>query len=463
MKKLISLAVPLIISQLVAQLLVFTDVWMMAQLSILAIAGGGLGAAVYSIVFTVAGSTVGCVANLIAIAYGKRLKDIQKGDAEVSISLKSGLLLSVILTVTLLPIFFWMDGLLLKANQDPETVVLAVDYLDALKWAMLPTLVLLVLRSLVSAFGDTRSVMVMSIVTVILNVPLSYLMAFKLEMGLAGLGYGTALAAFIVMLGYGYWVFTRNKYRHYNPFTNWHEYRLGILVPLMAIGVPIMIATLMEHALFSTAALLAGTLGAVSLAIHQIALQCLNLSWNVAFGLSQAASILVSQHVGQQEPAMVKRYAKQGLLLVTVTSAVFGAFLIAKPEFLTFVFNVEGDALAEELVTALPSVMIMVAACFVVDAWQLAAISILRGMKVVKAPTVTTAIGYWLIGLPSAWLLMNLFGLEGVWGGLAVGLAATGLMLLFILLRELRKLEGRYAQSHETHSDEEHGAAVMPS
>ncbi|PSU36131.1 MATE family efflux transporter [Photobacterium lutimaris] len=458
MKKLISLAVPLIISQLVAQLLVFTDVWMMAQMSIIAIAGGGLGAAVYSIIFTIAGSTVGCVANLIAIAYGKRLKDTEKGDADVSISLKSGLLLSVILTLTLLPLFFLMDGLLLKANQDPEAVVLAVDYLDALKWAMLPTLVLLVLRSLVSAFGDTRSVMVMSIVTVILNVPLSYLMAFHWQMGLAGLGYGTALAAFIVMLGYGYWVFTRNKYRQYNPFINWQEYRLGILVPLLAIGVPIMIATLMEHALFSTAVILAGTLGAVSLAIHQIAMQCLNLSWNVAFGLSQAASILVSQHVGQQEPEMVKRYAKQGLLLVTVTSAVFGVLLISNPEFLTVIFNVEGDALAEELVAALPSVMIMVAACFVVDAWQLAAISILRGMKVVKAPTVTTAIGYWLIGLPAAWVLMYIFGLEGVWGGLAVGLAATGLMLLFILLRELRKLEGQYEDNHA-----EQKSAVMSS
>ncbi|MGR5142101.1 MATE family efflux transporter [Photobacterium sp. DNB23_23_1] len=444
MKKLISLAVPLIISQLVAQLLVFTDVWMMAQMSILAIAGGGLGAAVYSIIFTVAGSTVGCVANLIAIAYGKRLKDTDKGDAEVSISLKSGLLLSVILTLTLLPLFFLMDGLLLKANQDPEAIVLAVDYLDALKWAMLPTLILLVLRSLVSAFGDTRSVMVMSIVTVILNVPLSYLIAFHWQMGLAGLGYGTALAAFIVMLGYGYWVFTRNKYRQYNPLTHWHEYRLGILVPLLAIGVPIMIATLMEHALFSTAVLLAGTLGAVSLAIHQIAMQCLNLSWNVAFGLSQAASILVSQHVGQQEPEIVKYYAKQGLILVTITSTLLGILLIANPEFLTVVFNVEGDTLAGELVAALPGVMIMVAACFVVDAWQLAAISILRGMKVVKTPTVTTVIGYWLIGLPAAWLLMHKFGLEGVWGGIAVGLAATGLMLLFILLRELRKLEGQY-------------------
>ncbi|GAL03009.1 multidrug and toxin extrusion (MATE) family efflux pump YdhE/NorM homolog [Photobacterium aphoticum] len=306
---------------------------------------------------------------------------------------------------------------------------------------MLPTLMLLVLRSLVSAFGDTRSVMVMSLATVILNVPLSYLFAFHFEMGLAGLGYGTALASFSVMVGYALWVFTRPKYRVYQPFSHWHEYKLGILTPLLAIGVPIMIATMLEHALFSTAALLAGTLGAVSLAIHQIALQCLNLSWNIAFGFSQAASILVSQHVGRKEPALVKRYAKLGLVMVTATSAVIGIAVSVDPEFLTTVFSVEGDALASQLVSALPGVMIMVAMCFVVDAWQLAAISILRGMKVVKAPTITTAIGYWLIGLPSAWFLMHSMGLRGIWAGLGIGLGATGLMLLVILIRELRKLE----------------------
>ncbi|ELR65789.1 Na+-driven multidrug efflux pump [Photobacterium marinum] len=445
MKKLISLAVPLIISQLVAQLLVFTDVWMMAQLSILAIAGGGLGAAVYSIVFIIAGSTVGCVANLIAIAFGKRITHPEKGDTEVRSSLKGGILLAVILTLLLQPVFLMMHDLLLVADQDPQAVTLAVEYLDALKWSMLPSLMLLVLRSLVSAFGDTRSVMIMSIVTVVLNVPLNYLLAFHWGMGLAGLGYGTALAAFLVMLGYGYWVFNHAKYRKYNPFEKLEEYQLSAMIPLLKIGVPIMIATLLEYALISGAALLAGTLGAVSLAIHQIALQCLNFSWNIAFGFSQAASILVSQHVGSKESDLVRRYAIQGLVTVTATSAVIGFLVSIWPEFLTTVFSVEGDVLASELVAALPGVMVIVAMCFVVDAWQLAAISILRGMKVVTAPTISTVIGYWLIGLPSSWALMNIMGLRGVWAGLGIGLAATGVMLVILLFRHLAKLKKQFA------------------
>lgn len=462
MKKLVSLAVPLIISQLVAQLLVFTDVWMMAQLSIMAIAGGGLGATVYSIVFIIAGSTVGCVANLIAIAYGKRLRQPEVGDAEVRSSLKGGLLLALILTVALQPVFFMMHDLLVMAKQDPQAIALGMDYLDALKWSMLPTLVLLVLRSLVSAFGDTRSVMIMSVATVVLNVPLSYLFAFHWEMGLAGLGYGTSLAAFIIMLGYGYWVFSHSKYSNYNPLHKLHEYRLGTMVPLLGIGVPIMIATMLEHALFSGAALLAGTLGAVSLAIHQIALQCLNLSWNIAFGLSQAASILVSQHVGSKEPSLVHRYALLGLFTVTATSAVIGVLVSVWPEFLTQVFSVEGDELATELVAALPGVMIMVALCFVVDAWQLAAISILRGMKVVIGPTISTVIGYWFIGLPAAWLLMKQMGLEGVWAGLGIGLAATGIMLVILLFRHLTHFERLVRKEQQAHGivEKENGEAV---
>ncbi|MGF1759982.1 MATE family efflux transporter [Photobacterium sagamiensis] len=453
MKKLLSLAVPLIISQLVAQLLVFTDVWMMAQLSIVAIGGGGLGASVYSFVFIIAGSTVGCVANLIAIAYGKRMHQKELGDTEIRMALKGGILLTLMLTLVLQPVFFMLEGWLLMADQDPQAVALAMDYLNALKWSMLPTLILLVLRSLVSAFGDARSIMIMSLATVVLNVPISYLFAFTMNMGIAGLGYGTSLASLIMMLAYGYWVFRHPRYRQYTPFAGLHEYKLGAIKPLLAIGVPIMIATLLEHALFSGGALLAGTLGAVSLAIHQIAMQCLNLSWNIAFGFSQAASILVSQHVGSREPNMVRQYAKQGLFVVTATSAVIGLLLSIWPEFLTQVFSIEGDVLAQELVSALPGVMIMVAMCFVVDAWQLTAISVLRGMKVVIGPTISTVVGYWLVGLPAAWLLMKLMGLEGVWAGMGIGLAATGVMLVLLLFKHIAKFERDVSQASVANGD----------
>ncbi|OAN13112.1 MATE family efflux transporter [Photobacterium jeanii] len=461
MKKLVSLAFPLIISQLIAQLLMFTDVWMMAKLNIMAIAGGGLGASIYSFIFIIAGSTVGCVANLIAIAYGKQARQPEKADNEVRISLKGGILLAVILTLALQPLFYSVETWLQKADQDPQAVVLAMEYFHALKWSMLPTLFLLVLRSLVSAFGDTRSVMVMSLATVALNVPISYLFAFHMDMGIAGLGYGTSLAALLIMIGYGVWVFTQPKYAKYLPFNRFNEYRLSAMTPLLAIGVPIMIATLLEHALFSGAALLAGTLGAVSLALNQIAMQCLNFSWNIAFGFSQAVSILVSQHVGSNEPKLVRHYAKQGLVVVTATSAVIGILLSIYPEFLTQVFTVEGDALASELVKALPGVMIMVALCFVVDAWQLAAISILRGMKVVIVPTISTVVGYWVVGLPAAWFLMHKMGLEGIWGGIGLGLAATGIMLITILYKSVQDFERKVAANEgDANTDEQMELAV---
>ncbi|MFY2508925.1 VUT family protein [Vibrio pectenicida] len=49
MKRILSLAFPLIISQLITMALVLTDVWMMSQLSVSALAAGGLGASVYSL------------------------------------------------------------------------------------------------------------------------------------------------------------------------------------------------------------------------------------------------------------------------------------------------------------------------------------------------------------------------------------------------------------------------------
>ncbi|GAM55602.1 probable multidrug resistance protein norM [Vibrio ishigakensis] len=87
-------------------------------------------------------------------------------------------MLSVLLSVLLSFSFVFAPQLLLNAQQSPEVIEIAMLYLHALKWAMLPTLLLLVLRGLTSTFGDVRSVMLMSIVTVIVNVPISYLLAF---------------------------------------------------------------------------------------------------------------------------------------------------------------------------------------------------------------------------------------------------------------------------------------------
>ena len=60
-------------------------------------------------------------------------------------------------------------------------------------------------------------------------------------------------------------------------------------------------------------------------------------------------------------------------------------------------------------------------------------------MKIVVGPTVVTAVGYWLFGLPAAWLLLPDFGLGGIWGGIGIGLGVTGVLLLVQLLLAIKK------------------------
>ena len=53
MKQLAKFAVPLIISQLVAQLMVLSDIWMMARIGVITMAAGGLAGSVFSFIFIV--------------------------------------------------------------------------------------------------------------------------------------------------------------------------------------------------------------------------------------------------------------------------------------------------------------------------------------------------------------------------------------------------------------------------
>ena len=274
MKKILSLAVPLIISQMISMALVLTDVWMMSRLSVSALAAGGLGASIYSFVFIIAGSSVGCVANLVAIAYGQRVARPEFGNQQIRFAIKGAVLLSFILSAILSLCFMFVPQLLAAAKQPSELVAPAMEYVNALKWAMLPSLLLLVLRGLTSAFGNVRSIMVMSLLTVTLNVPISYVLAFSLDLGLTGLGAGTALAALLVTMGYGAWVFKRPEYSPFAPWHNREEYSWSLLTPLLAMGLPIAMAALLEHGLIYGGTLMAGTIGIAALALHQILLQC---------------------------------------------------------------------------------------------------------------------------------------------------------------------------------------------
>jgi MATE family multidrug resistance protein len=83
-------------------------------------------------------------------------------------------------------------------------------------------------------------------------------------------------------------------------------------------------------------------------------------------------------------------------------------------------------------VVAIASQLLLIAAIFqLFDGTQVVGLGTLRGMGDVNIPTFITFIAYWIIGLPSCYLLGIYFniGIQGIWYGLTLGLLSSSVLL----------------------------------
>jgi MATE family multidrug resistance protein len=109
-------------------------------------------------------------------------------------------------------------------------------------------------------------------------------------------------------------------------------------------------------------------------------------------------------------------------------------------------FVVLGESMAaafvkEAEVVALAAKLLFIAAVFqMTDGAQVVAASSLRGLSDVKVPTVITAFAYWGLALPIGYILgikLDWAG-QGIWAGLALGLAVAAVALIWRFHRMTR-------------------------
>ena len=78
--------------------------------------------------------------------------------------------------------------------------------------------------------------------------------------------------------------------------------------------------------------------------------------------------------------------------------------------------------------------MLAMAALFqVVDALQVMALGLLRGVQDTAVPMIMATISYWVIGLPASYGLAFTLGLgaPGLWLGLVVGLSFAAILMMW--------------------------------
>ncbi|HET6439760.1 MAG TPA: MATE family efflux transporter [Anaeromyxobacter sp.] len=207
--------------------------------------------------------------------------------------------------------------------------------------------------------------------------------------------------------------------------------RREILLSLR-VGLPAGLHMFAEVSFFALASLLAGRLGTLPLAAHQLALQIASLTFTAAMGLSSAGSVRVGLAVGARDRAGARRAGVAALLGGAAFMSACGLLLLLFPGAVARALTDDPETIA----TAVP--LLRIAAVFQLsDGLQGVGAGILRGAGHTRFTFGTNMVAYWVIGLPLT--LVFAFGLGlgvvGLWLGFVVSLALVAASLVWRFLR----------------------------
>jgi len=423
------LAVPLAAAQLAQSATGFVDTIMTGMLGSQALAAGGLGTNLFNFLLIVSVGTVSAVSPLVAEAYGADAAD------RVTAVVRQGLWFAALLTVPLMLIAFQGTPILLALGQNPDTVALTQTFLSAIAWGYFPALGFAVLRSFVTALSQPRSVLVIVVIGTLLNMTGNYTLMFGKfgfpALGLAGIGWSSALSfwvLFLLLIGY---IMQQHRVRRYQTFRQLHQFEPTVFYSLIKVGLPIGGMIAVEAGLFLSTTLLMGHLGTVTQAAHQIALQSAALAFNVPLGMSFATTVRVGQCFGKQDLSAARLAGFVGIGLGGMAMGVTALLFWFAPSFVVGLY-LDVRHPANAAVVNLAKMLLAIAAVFqLVDGIQVNAAGALRGLQDTRMPLLIAIAAYWGVGLTSGFCLSHVWGLGavGLWWGLALGLLVAAIVL----------------------------------
>ncbi len=425
------LALPLAATNLLQMLIHAVDVIFIARLGDQPLAASSLAIAVFGLTMWAITGMTGACAPLIAAELGRRGPAVR----EVRRTVRMGLWVSVGFGLLGMGIGFAGEAILLATGQDAQIAALSGRFLAILSWAMIPMILASVFRIFVAALGKPAYATAITLLALGTNILGNWVLVFG-NLGAPALGLeGSALSSLITSLAmiaaYVVVIQRDRTLRRYHILGRWWRPEWQRLRQIMLIGSPIALTVLAEAGLFSGAALLMGRIGPVELAAHTLALNLAALTFQIPFGIAQAATIRVGYHFGAQDRAAAGRAGWSALLVSVLFMGVMAAGMMLAPRFILSLY-VDPAAPQNAAMVAFAVQYLIVAAAFqLFDGAQAVAAGALRGLQDTRMPLLIALFGYWMVGFATAIWLGFYTPLQGtgVWIGLAVGLVVVAALL----------------------------------
>lgn len=432
-KSLLKLTYPILIAQLIQNMMGFVDIVMAGRVSATDLAAVAVANSIWlPLILTISGLIMALAAITSQLSGAKKYNKVVEQTYQTAwIALALGLALIAIyyiLTPILLPL------VTLEANLGR----LMFDYLAYIVWGAPCYCLYLVLRNYSEGLSYTKPTMIISIIGLLVNIPANYIFIYgKFGMpalGGAGCGLATALvycAMFISMLIY---CFYSKVLKQANLFTDFYWPIWREIKNILALGIPIALSLLFEVSLFAIVAIILVPFGAQVIASHQVALNFTGLVFMVPLSIAMATTIKVGYAVGNNNFKQAKDYA--------LYSVILGLVLACFTALITLVFRTQiaGIYSTEMPVIELAASLMLLASVYQFsDTIQVISAGVLRGYQDTKSILYITFVSYWGVGL-SVGLILGItdwvvpkMGPYGFWIGFIVGLTVAAILLAWRL------------------------------
>lgn len=346
----------------------------------------------------------------------------------IGITVKNGLMTNGIIggisIILLTIIYFCLDHF----GQAPELMPYIKPYFAIIGISTLFALGFNVLKQFTDGICRPMISMTLLMIGNLLNIFGNWVLIYgKLgfpEMGLTGAGISTLVSRALILLVFIVFIFKSKKMNEYARAIKEALLSRGEMKTVFKMGYPVGIQMALESSTFTFAAVMAGWLGVIQLAAHQVVITISQLFFLMMQGLSFAVSILVSNAFGRKDLGSVREYARKGYFMTLGISATLSVLLYC------FRYQAAG------IFTDSPEVSAMAVSLFFLlfayqfgDGLQLCFANVLRGIQDVRPIMYAAFVSYYLIAIPSAYVLgfKTSLGIHGIWLGFPIGLTLAGI------------------------------------
>jgi multidrug resistance protein, MATE family len=423
-KNTLKLAYPVVIGQLGHVMLGVVDSFMLGKLGAVPLAASAIGNSLFFLIFIIGLGISFAISPIVAISLGaKRESDFKK-------ILEQSFILNIAVGIVLTIIVFFSADIIKYLNQPKEVAYQAEIFLKIIGLSIIPLMIFQTFKQFLEGLSVMYPGMVISILANVVNYAGNWLLIFGNlgfpKLGLSGSAISTLLTRIAMAIIILLYVISAKRFKKYSLSLSMKKIDLGIIRKLLNLGFPSGVQYFFEMASFTFSAIMIGWLGTKALAAHQIAINLASITYMAATGISAAAAIRVGNAVGSNN---INETRKSGFSALFLTIMMMSSFAIV---FIVFNTALPSIYIKDPGVISIASSLIIIGAFFqIFDGSQAVGLGMLRGLMDAKVPTIITFSAYWILMIPTCYILaftMHL-GVLGIWIGYILGLAFSAIML----------------------------------